>query len=111
MALTGKACCDVKARSTAQYNVLMSVSLSFRTEESKRDQIDRIAESLDRNRNWVINEAIEKYVEMHRWQLQQIEEGIRDSDAGRTYSTQEVRRHFAKRYADAKVKRAKVSKK
>ena len=66
----------------------MSTSLSFRTEESVRDEIDKIAESLDRNRNWVINKAIESYVEQYNWELQEIDAGLADIEAGRTISAE-----------------------
>lgn len=75
----------------------MSISLSFRTEEEKRDQLDRLAESLDRNRNWVINEAIDAYLDLHKWQLERIERGIRDTQEGRVYSTAQVRARLAKK--------------
>ena len=64
----------------------MSISLTFRTEENKRDQLDKVAGSLDRNRNWVINEAIDSFLELYRWQLEEIEKGIADHAAGLTHS-------------------------
>jgi predicted transcriptional regulator len=82
----------------------MSISLSFRTEENTRQQLDQVAESLDRNRNWVINAAIENYLDLHRWQLEHIEQGIRDSDEGRTHSTAEIRARLHKRHTRAKKK-------
>jgi predicted transcriptional regulator len=85
-----------------------TISLSFRTEESKRKRLDQIAERLDRNRNWLINEAIENYLELYEWQIEHIEQSIRRSDAGgRTYSTDEVRAHFAKREAQRHKKASK----
>ncbi len=71
--------------------------MSFRTEEVTRDDLDRIAESLNRNRNWVINEAIDAYLDLHRWQLEHIAQGHRDVEKGRTYSTAQVRARLAKR--------------
>ena len=82
---------------TMCYIVFMSISLSFRTEEDTRNDLDRLAESLDRNRNWVINEAIAAYLDLHKWQLEHIEQGTRDIDEGRTYSTEEVRARLAKK--------------
>lgn len=81
----------------------MSISLSFRTEEKTREQLDRIAESLDRNRNWVVNDAIEAYIDIHRWQLEHIEQGIRDTKAGRTFSSTEARARVIKHMAKAKT--------
>jgi predicted transcriptional regulator len=78
----------------------MSISLSFRTQETIREQIDKIAAALDRPRNWVINDAIANYIELHNWQLEQIREGERDIKEGRSYTTPQVRarlqRHMAK---------------
>ena len=68
----------------------MSVTFSIRTEEETRDQIDKIAESLDRKRNWVVNEAIQHYLELHAWQLQKIQRGLEDVKAGRTTSHEQV---------------------
>jgi len=75
----------------------MSISLSFRTEEEIRNDLDRLAESLDRNRNWVINEAISAYIDLHRWQMKHIEQGARDIEEGRSHSTAEIRARLAKR--------------
>jgi predicted transcriptional regulator len=80
----------------------MSIALSFRTEEITREQLDQVAEALQRNRNWVINAAIEHYLEMHQWQLEQIGQGVKDSDEGRSYSTAEVRARLAKRHTQKK---------
>lgn len=68
----------------------MTVTFSVRTEEETRNQIDQIAGLLDRNRNWVINEAIQNYLELHHWQLQKIQRGLEDVKAGRTSSHEEV---------------------
>jgi predicted transcriptional regulator len=73
----------------------MSITLTVRTDEAKRKKLDKIAATADRNRNWVINEAIDNYLELHEWQMQEIEEGMTDIAAGRTHTSEEVRSHFA----------------
>ena len=89
----------------------MSVSLSFRTEETTREELDEIASALDRNRNWIINEAIAAYLELYRWQREHIEEGIRASDAGRTYSSEQMRGIIAKRHLETvKAKKKAIAK-
>ena len=82
----------------------MSILLSFRTEEDVREQLDNIAGSLDRDRTWVINEAITSYLELHQWRLDEIQRGAADIKAGRTYSTEQVRTHFAKKATARKKK-------
>ena len=78
----------------------MSTSITFRTEESRRDRLDEIAESLDRNRNWVINHAIENYLEQYDWELKQIDEGIADFEAGRTVSAEEAKAYLEEKFRE-----------
>ena len=69
--------------------------MSFRTDGQTLRQLDAIAEKMDRSRGWVINDALEQYLDLRRGQIEEIKKGIVDSDAGRTYSAEEVRAHFA----------------
>lgn len=82
----------------------MSISLSFRTEEDKRAQLDQLADTLDRNRNWVINEAIDAYLDLHKWQLEEIEKGIAATDVGRSYTHEQMKVYVAKFSAKSKTK-------
>jgi predicted transcriptional regulator len=79
-------------------------TLSFRTNEKKRDEIDKIAAQLDRDRSWVLNDAIDRYLELQRWHLERIDKGIRDAKEGRTFSTDQLRARFARRHA-AEIKK------
>jgi predicted transcriptional regulator len=74
----------------------MSISLSFRTEEQIKEKLDQAAKAQYRNRNWVINEAIQAYLDLHQWQLAEIDAGIADSNAGKDYTTAELRTRLRK---------------
>ena len=80
----------------------MSTLISVRTEENTVQKLDQLAESMDRNRNWLINEAIRNFLELHEWRRSQVRQGIADSDAGRSVSTTELRNRIAKRHAAKK---------
>ena len=71
------------------------MNLSFRTEESKRKNLDKVAHSLDRNRNWVINAAIDNFLELHTWQMREIAAGIAESDSGKGIPLAEIEKRFA----------------
>ena len=87
----------VVQQTTMHYTVPMSVALSIRIDEAKRDQLDEIAGALDRNRNWVVNQAIQNYLELHRWQMEEIDKGIAELERGERYSLKEVRARFRKK--------------
>ena len=57
-------------------------TVSFRLDSEKREALDAVASALDRDRSYVINEAIETYLDIHRWQADHIREGLRQADAG-----------------------------
>ncbi len=53
--------------------------------------ISSIAKQWDRSQNWVINQAIEQFLDLYRWQAAQIEKAVAAADAGgRFYSSEEV---------------------
>ena len=64
--------------------------ISVRLELGQRKALDSIAKVLDRDRSYVINEAVKNYLELHAWQIAHIEEGIRQADAGDFASDTEV---------------------
>ena len=57
-------------------------TISFRTHTETRDELDKVAAALDRDRSHVLNEAISIYLDIQREQIRQIEEGLRQADAG-----------------------------
>jgi len=71
-------------------------TISFRLENKKKKALDAIATALDRDRSYVLNEAIDAYLEVHRWQVAHIEEGIRQANTGKFATTREVAAAFAR---------------
>jgi predicted transcriptional regulator len=43
--------------------------------------VDGIAASLGRDRSWVLNEALDAYLEIHGWQMKHIKKGLQQSKA------------------------------
>jgi predicted transcriptional regulator len=66
-------------------------TISFRIDSDQVEALDALAGVLDRDRSYVLKEAVLSYLEVQKWHLQQIQAGIRDAQAGRTRSHAEVR--------------------
>jgi predicted transcriptional regulator len=62
-------------------------------ESEKQEALDSVASALHRDRSYVINEAIEAYLDVHRWQVEHIREGLRQADAGE-FAKAEIRPAF-----------------
>ncbi len=72
-------------------------TISFRIESGMKGSLDAIAESLNRDRSFVINEAITHYVELHEWQVDHIKKGLEQADRGE-FATEEEIQSVLKKY-------------
>jgi predicted transcriptional regulator len=71
-------------------------TISFRLESEKVEALDALADSMDRNRTYLLGEAVQAYLEIQRWHLEQIQAGIADADAGRVIDHHRVKSMGAK---------------
>lgn len=69
-------------------------TITLRVTRDKKTALDVIAEGLERDRSYVLNQAIDAYLEAHRWQFAHIEEGLRQAGAGEFASEAEVKAAF-----------------
>jgi RHH-type transcriptional regulator, rel operon repressor / antitoxin RelB len=53
--------------------------------------LDALAGSMDRNRTYLLSEAVRAYLETQHWHLQQIGAGITEADAGKVVAHDKVR--------------------
>ncbi len=72
-------------------------NISFRPDEGKIEALDAIADALDRDRSYILNEAISAYLELYRWQMKHIKEGIKQANAGRFATEKEVAQALGRR--------------
>jgi len=71
-------------------------TITFRLDAGKREALDAIAEVADRDRSYVLNEAIDAYLDAHQWQIEHIKKGLRQAQAGQFASEKEVAKAFAR---------------
>jgi len=71
-------------------------TLTVRIEPETRKALDAIAEALDRDRSYVVNDALAAYVETYRWQAGHIRQGLREADAGKFVGEKDVKKVLAR---------------
>lgn len=76
--------------------------VSFRTPAAKLDKIDQLAAAQQRDRSFVLNEAIDQYLDMNAYHTSLIEQGLSDADAGRLTSHEDVGRQLKQQRASRK---------
>ena len=63
---------------------------TIRLEPEMREQLDKMAQQLDRPRAWLIKEAVAQYLEREAWYLAEVQKGIDDAQAGRVISHEQM---------------------
>ena len=66
------------------------MSLSFRVSEEAVAQLDRLAKATDRPRSWLLERALEDYLDVQRWQVAEIEKGMQELREGKGVPHEEV---------------------
>ncbi len=75
-------------------------AFTVRSDSKKVKQLDKLASKMDRSRNYLVNQAIDQFLELHSWQIERTREGIKAADEGRFASDTEMNRIF-NTYEDA----------
>ncbi len=74
----------------------MDKTVSFRTDSAKVEALDALASLQDRDRSYLLNQAVDNYLELQQYQIELIEQGIRQADAGDLVDHSEVEKMIAK---------------
>jgi predicted transcriptional regulator len=57
-------------------------AFTVRAESNLVNQLDHLADTLDRSRNYLVNQALKEYLEQHAWQIEKISQGIAAAERG-----------------------------
>lgn len=66
-------------------------TVSFRLASDKLSALDALAGSLDRDRTYLLAEAVQAYLETQQWHLEQIRAGLVEADAGKVIDQRKVK--------------------
>lgn len=66
-------------------------TVTFRLDSDKVAALDALAGSLDRDRTYLLAEAVSAYLDAQEWHLEQIRAGLADADAGRVIEHSKVK--------------------
>ena len=72
----------------------MVKSVTFRMDEESLEFLDQVARSMDRDRSYLINQAVEYFLDVKRWHLEEIKRAIAEADAGNFADPEEVEAAF-----------------
>lgn len=56
--------------------------------------LDKLAEVRDRDRSYLIKQAVAEYIALQRWQIEEVERALEEAKAGKFATDKEVRAVF-----------------
>ena len=62
-------------------------NVTVRMPRETQKKLEHIASGLSRSRNWLINEAIENYLDVYEWQEKKIRERLEKAEKGGKFFT------------------------
>lgn len=69
---------------------MSNTTITIRTDSDLAGKVAALASSMDRSRNWVIEEALRQYVETQAWQVEGIKAAMDSLDRGEGISHEQV---------------------
>jgi predicted transcriptional regulator len=73
-----------------------SAVLTLRLDAKLKNQLDRLSKSMNRSRSFVAAQAIQEFVSVNEWQMNEIKKGLAEADAG-DFATDEEMQQTIKR--------------
>jgi predicted transcriptional regulator len=67
-----------------------TTSLSFRVPKEKADLLEQLAGAMDRPKSWLLQQALDAYLEVQAWHVAHIEQGRRELREGKGVPHEEV---------------------
>ena len=71
-------------------------TISVRMPAESVETLDALAESMDRDRSYLLNEAVEQYLELNEYQAKLIAKGLRAAKEGKLVPHAEVKKMMQK---------------
>jgi predicted transcriptional regulator len=73
---------------------MKKVNVTCRLDSDAVAFLDSLGANLDRDRSYLIKDAVQRYIDMHRWQVEEIEKAIGEADRGEFASEAQVNKMF-----------------
>jgi len=71
-------------------------TISFRIRPEAVKTLDALAETMDRDRTYLLNEAVERYLELNEYHIKLIEKGLRAAKEGKLVLHADVKKMISK---------------
>ena len=78
-----------------------TTTMTLRLEPELKDRLSKLANATHRSRSYLAGQAIHDFIELHEWQIEELQNAIKEADAGEFASSKEIEDVFDKWAVDA----------
>lgn len=71
--------------------------MTIRVEPGIKTKLDKMAKATARTKSFLIADAIREYIELNEWQIEAIQEGIRQADAGELIAHDKLKKKWERK--------------
>lgn len=73
---------------------MKKVNVTCRLDSEAVAFLDMLGANLDRDRSYLIKDAVSQYIKLHQWQIDEIKKGLAELERGEVASEEEVEAMF-----------------
>ncbi len=70
-------------------------NVTFRMKKERIKAIDELGKFYDRDRSYIVNEAVEEYLTRRQWQLEEVKRALTEVEEGKVLTEEEFLREVA----------------
>lgn len=79
-----------------QWEVTLMKTTTVRIDDTILERVDNLARTLSRSRSWVINQAIDRFLDYEEWFVKEVENGLAEVEKGEIATRDEIEAKFRK---------------
>lgn len=75
-----------------------SALISVRVSIAVANRLEHLAKAIDRSKSYLAAEAIEEYLDIHEWQVQAIQKGLREIKQGLVVDFDDIKQQWKQQF-------------
>ncbi|OGT24798.1 MAG: hypothetical protein A3I12_06905 [Gammaproteobacteria bacterium RIFCSPLOWO2_02_FULL_38_11] len=76
---------------------MLSSTITIRLTNTLKTKLEKLAESTHRSKSFLAAEAIDDYISLHEWQINEIKKGLQEANAGDFLEHTKIKKYWRKK--------------
>jgi RHH-type rel operon transcriptional repressor/antitoxin RelB len=81
--------------------MIRTTSVNLRIQPTTKERLEHLARATKRSKSYLVEAAIENYLDLNEWQMKEIEQGLKEAEEGRLTPHADVLAHWEAKVANS----------